>query len=209
MSYCRVATSTYLFMVSSVFIAACGDDVANPQNENEQEVITTVTLSFTPTNGGTAIEASFDDPDGEGGAAPTTDAITLTAGSTYTVTLQFLNKLEDPPEDITEEIEEENDQHQIFFTGGAVDSPATTNSNAILEQSYTDMDAYGLPVGLTNTIVARSVGTATLTVTLRHLPPIDGNRVKVASLASEVASGGIGSIAGETDATVDFDVTVQ
>ena len=35
--------------------------------------------------------------------------------------MRFLNELEDPAEDITEEVEDESDQHQVFFTGTAAE----------------------------------------------------------------------------------------
>lgn len=189
-------------------LVACGSDVTDPDGGNEEEQITTVTLTFTPDTGPT-VEAKWNDPDGEGGAAPTADDITLTVGSTYTVTLRFLNELETPAENITAEIEEEDDEHQVFFTGSVVEGPAATNAGASLLHSYGDMDAGGLAVGLTNTVVARSAGNGTLTVTLRHLPEMSGAPQKVASLASDVASGGIDSIAGDSDVSVNFAVTVQ
>lgn len=198
----------FIFVASAAALAACGDDVTNPDNTNEQEVITTVTLTFVPDGGGATVVASFDDPDGEGGAAPTIDDITLTAGSTYAVSVQFLDKLKTPAEDITAEIEAEDDEHQLFFTGDAVDGPATSNPGAILQHSYADMDGSGFPIGLSNTIVARAAGTGKLTVTLRHLPEV-GSPVKVAGLAEAVAAGGLAALPGDTDASVEFDVTVQ
>jgi hypothetical protein len=195
----------------TVFLAtACGGDVDDPHDHNEQEVITKVTLTFTPSGGGSAIEASFNDADGPGGAAPTVDDITLSAGTTYTVRITFTNGLEDPAEDITAEVEEESDEHQVFFTGSAVEGPASTNTGAPLLHAYTDQDANGNPVGLENTIEARSAGAGTMTVTLRHLPPLaDDQPQKTAGLAAAAAAQGISGLPGDTDASVDFAVTVQ
>ena len=146
-------------------LAACddGDLVSNPD-----EVITTVTLTFMPVGGGTSVVASFDDPDGDGGNAPTIDPITLPAGS-YVLGLEFLNALEDPPEDITQEVADEAHQHQVFLTGTAVDGPAAANPGAPLMHGYTDSDVNGFPIGLANAITA-AAGTGQLTVTLEHLP---------------------------------------
>jgi hypothetical protein len=184
-------------------IAACGDDGTIPDNN---EVITTVALGFTPT-GGAATVFEFDDADGPGGAAPMIDPIAIAPG-TSTLTIRFLNRLEDPPEEITDEVDDESDQHQLFFTGTAVNGPATNNPGAPLTQTYADTDSNGLPVGLDNTITA-TAGTGTLTVTLRHLPPINGTAVKVPDLAAQVKAGGVESIGGSTDASVTFTVTVQ
>jgi len=179
----------------ALVLAACGEpgDSANPE-----ELITTVTLAFTPAGGGAAIVAEFDDPDGDGGEPPTIDPIDLPAGD-YELAVGFENRLEDPPEIITDEVSDEADEHQVFFTGTAVDGP--------LIHAYDDEDADGLPIGLVSTITAVA-GTGVLTVTLRHLPPVNDVTVKVAGLAEDVAADGITSIGGETDASVDFDVTV-
>jgi hypothetical protein len=170
------------------------------------EVITTVALSFAPMGGGATVTAEFDDPDGDGGAAPTVDPITLPEGLTYTLTVSFQNRLEDPAEEITDEVRDEAEDHQVFFTGDAVDGPAADNPLAPLVHTYADSDGNGLPIGLTSTIVTAS-GTGELTVTLRHLPPIDDMAVKVADLASQVRDGGLESIGGESDVHVTFTVT--
>src|SRR5262245_44181440 len=104
------------------FVVACGEESAN--NGNEAEVITTVGLTFMPQAGGSPITAEFDDPDGDGGDPPVVDPVNLAAG-TYLLSVTFENRLEDPPEDITEEVMDESEEHQIFFTGTAVDGPAS------------------------------------------------------------------------------------
>ncbi|MDX2092201.1 MAG: hypothetical protein SFX73_30325 [Kofleriaceae bacterium] len=186
-------------------VAACGDD--GHDHDNEEEVITTVALNFAPSGGGAAITAEFDDPDGDGGQAGTADPISLAAG-TYTLTVRFENRLEDPPEDITAEIEDESDQHLILYTGSAVNGPASNQPSAPLTQSYADMDANGIPIGLENQIVA-AAGTGTLTVTLRHMPEVNGTAVKTATVLDTAKASGIGAIGGSTDVMVNFMVSVQ
>jgi hypothetical protein len=190
--------------VSMLFatVAACGDDGGSA---NENEVITTVILNFAPASGNPVI-ATFNDADGDGGQAPTIDPVNLTAG-TYTLTVQFQNRLETPPEEITEEVEDEQDDHLLLFTGSAVVGPATTNASGPLMQSYGDMDGNGLPVGLTSNIVA-SAGTGQLTVTLRHMPP-EEPPAKSSDTLMQVKTGGVNSIGGSTDVSVNFAVTVQ
>lgn len=184
---------------------ACSDDGGGSQNA--EEVITTVTLTFTPTGGGAAITASVDDPDGDGGNPPVADPIALVAGTSYATRVQFLNRLEEPAEDITEEVADESDAHQVFFTGTAVNGPASNTSGAALTHDYADSDANGLPIGLANTFNAEA-GTGTLTVTLRHLPPVNGEPVKTADLAESVRSGGLSALPGDSDASVSFSVSV-
>jgi hypothetical protein len=192
-----------MILVGMLMVAACGDDGGGG---NENEVITTVTLTFTPA-GGAPVIASFRDPDGDGGMAPTIDPVNLTNATTYTLTVKFLNELETPAEDITVEVMDESDVHQLFFTGTAVKGPATSNTTGPLTHSYGDMDANGFPIGLTNTIAA-ATGTGMLTVTLRHMPPVSGNPVKTGTLADTVKTSGIPALPGDTDASVTFMATV-
>jgi len=201
-----IRLASYCLVSSTLLFAACSDD-EDGGAVNENEVITTVSLTFAPAGGGSSITAAFDDPDGDGGAAPTVDPIALTAGTTYAVTVRFLNKLETPPGEITDEVRDESDQHQVFFTGTAVNGPATNAPTAPLTHSYADTDAADLPIGLSNTIVA-AAGTGSLIVTLRHMPPVNGTAAKVAGLAGRVKTGGIEALPGDTDAQVTFAVTV-
>jgi hypothetical protein len=185
--------------------AGCGDDDDGGGNENE--VITTVSLVFTPVAGGAPITVEFDDPDGDGGDPPTIDPVALAPGM-YTVAVGFENRLENPPEIITEEVADESDVHQIFFTGTAVNGPASDQADAPLTHAYADTDANGLPIGLADSITA-ALGTGELTVTLRHMPPVNDVAVKSADVAAQVKAGGFAAIGGSTDAQVTFPVTVE
>ncbi|HUH01176.1 MAG TPA: hypothetical protein VML75_04225 [Kofleriaceae bacterium] len=195
-----------LILGASLSMTAACDDHGH-DHDHPQELITTVALTFAPVGGGTAIVAEFDDPDGDGGDPPTVDPIALTAGA-YTLTVAFENRLEDPPEDITLEIADEADEHQVFFTGTAVDGPASDQPAAPLMHAYDDTDANGLPIGLANTINA-SAGNGDLVVTLRHLPTLNDMAQKTADLAGQVEADGFGAIGGDNDAQVTFTVTVQ
>lgn len=185
-------------------LVACGHDAGHLHGE--QELITTAVLTFTPP-AGPPVVAAFDDPDGDGGAAPTVDVIELAAGTTYALAVAFENRLESPPEDITQEVRDEAADHQVFFTGSAVDGPAAGNPGAPLAHRYADVDPGGLPLGLDNEIVA-SAGAGQLVLTLRHLPPINGTPVKTSTTSDEVKAGGLSSIAGDTDVSARFDVRV-
>lgn len=180
----------------AVSLVACGDP--GGQNGNIEEVITTVTLSFAPT-AGSPIIAVWHDADGDGGDAPTIDPINLVAGTSYTLTVTYENRLETPPEDITQEVRDEGQEHQLFFIGSAID--------AALTHTYADMDSNGLPIGLTSTIAA-STGAGELTVILRHMPPVSGQPVKTANAAITVKTSGITAIGGSTDSEATFAVTV-
>jgi hypothetical protein len=196
----------------TTLLAACadveGDDDHGNDHDHDHGVVTTVTLTATPAGGGAPVVASWADPEGDG--SPVIEPLVLTQGTDYELSITFLNELEDPTEDVTVEVREEGTSHQVFVTGDAVEGPATgDNPDAIVAHDPTDVDDNGLPLGLEGTLDAIAAGDGTLTVTLRHLPPQGGSPTKTADLAERVAEGGFASIPGETDASVDFDLTVE
>lgn len=217
------AFMTVVALSYAVFASACvdgsgeeddhGDD--DGHEHGETEVISQVELTFTPASGGDAVTALFDDPDGEGGMSGSSDTITLTAGETYDLSIRFINALEDPAENITEEIEEEAEDHQVFIYGDGVMGPASTSAGALVTHAYADAESdYGanaegddLPVGLLSEIVADTAGTSELKVMLRHLPEQNGEVQKTSGLADEFASGA--SLPGEADTDVSFELVVQ
>ena len=91
-------------LLSLVIFTACEDDDVVPEEEEEMEVITDVTLVFT-SDAGAVVTASAQDPDGEGvQELVVLDEIQLQAGTNYTLTFDIMNNLETPGEDIGEEI---------------------------------------------------------------------------------------------------------
>jgi len=189
--------------------ASCDDDPV--PGGNEEETITTVTITLTPEGGGGEIVVTWDDPDGEDAlpATVTPDPLVLQSGVTYSALVAFENGLETPAEDITEEVLDESDEHQLFFTGTAVDGPANNNPGAPLLHAYQDMDVNGLPVGVASSLATGAPGAGELTVTLRHLPAVNEIPVKTADLAGEAAADGLATLPGDTDVVADFNVVVQ
>lgn len=178
-----------LLVIPVLFSTSCSNDDDNTA-VNEEEVITTVTTTLE--GGGETITLTSRDLDGDGPNAPiVTVSGNLVAGTTYTGTTTFLNELVSPAEDITEEVEEEGADHQVFYQ----------LPSSIGTVTYADLDDNGNPIGLNFTLVAGTSGsTGNLTVTLRHLP----NKT-----ATGVANGDITNAGGSTDATVTFSVTVN
>ncbi|MEM1034174.1 MAG: hypothetical protein AAF928_15725 [Myxococcota bacterium] len=202
-----------LALTCTTGLVGCGDDdddmdVEMPDEENEEEVITTVGLTFTP-SAGSAVTAEWRDADGDGGMDPTVEDISLTAGETYTLTITLTNELEDPAEDITEEIEEEDDEHQFFFGGTLIESPTETEMDAIATFAYADMDGGGLPIGLSSTVTANVAGSTSLQVVLRHLPPVNDQAIKVADLDATFVASGASGLPGDSDVDVSFTLNVQ
>ena len=175
-----------LVMAISIFTACEKDDPVVP---NEEELITTLTYTLSAT-GADPVVLSFTDLDGDGGNAPTINGGTLAANTTYTGSIDLLNETETPAESITEEIEEEQEEHQFFYAASGLD----------LTIAYTDADANNQPVGLTTTITTGDAGSGNLTVTLRHEPNKDG---------AGVAAGQIENAGGETDIEVTFPITIR
>lgn len=217
---------TRLTPVFLLFTSACGDveapegchyhgDHLHCEDENHG-LATTVRLLFTPDGGGEPLAFEWTDPENDG--EPIIDDIVLPDDSDtedhvargYTLDVEIWNALEDPVEDVTPDIAEQANMHQVFFTGSAVQGPATgDNPDAIIAQAYADEDANGLPLGLSNTVTTLAWGSGELTVTLRHMPTENGELVKTPDLAADVAEGGFSAIGGSNDIEVKFNIEVE
>lgn len=172
-----------LLMASTVLLTTgCEKDKDN-EPDNEQELITTVTLTFTPTTGST-ITATAKDLDGDGGNAPTIQPVNLKANTDYTLTVEFADESKSPTEDITEEVQEESNEHLVCLVGsGAMPNPAIQ-----------DKDDAGKDLGLSSKFKTGAAGTGTLKITLKHEP--DKNSANACST-------------GETDVEQTFNVTIS
>ncbi len=185
----KIQTILAAFFVATILIiSSCKKE--DPVIPNEEEVITTLKYTLTPDSGGTPIVLSFQDLDGEGGNAPIITGGTLDTNATYTGSMELLNEQENPVDNLTAEINEENKDHQFFFQ----------STIPGLSVDYNDSDANGHPVGLETTLTTTDAGTGTLKITLRHQPD---------KFASGVPDGDITNAGGETDIEVIFDVNVQ
>jgi len=202
---------TRIHQLAPVFVlalSACADVEEHDHHHHDHEVMTTVVLTFTSQADDSELEFIWADPENDGD--PVVDDIVLKDAGAYDLSLSFLNEMEDPYEDITPELLDESDEHQVFFTGTGVQGPATgTNADAVVEHVYADEDDNGFVVGFDNTITALAAGTGEFTVTLRHLPLEDGNTVKSADMADTVAESGFGAIGGANDVQVTFPITVE
>lgn len=167
----------------SVVIISCSKDDDSPEPINEEEVITTMTVVLNPGN----ITLKSQDLDGDGPNPPSvTVSGNLSANTTYNGSIEFLNELESPAEDITEEVEEEDDEHQVIFVSSGVS----------LSVSGLNTDGDGNPLGTQFSLSTADAGSGTLRIVLRHEPtkPNDGT---------------LAGAGGETDIDVSFNVTVE
>lgn len=173
--------------LTSIALASCSDDDNGPINE--EEVITTVITTLT--NGTNTITLTSRDLDGDGPNAPVVTASgILEANTIYNGTIDFLNETVTPAESITVEIDEEAEEHQIFYQ----------TPSSIGTFGYTDFDSNGKPVGLNFTFTTGNAGSGNVIVTLRHLPN---------KSATGVASGDITNAGGATDALVTYPIVIQ
>tara|TARA_R110000764_G_scaffold138996_1_gene227004 strand:+ start:3131 stop:3703 length:573 start_codon:yes stop_codon:yes gene_type:complete len=165
-------------------LTSCSSDDDTPEIVNEEEIITTMTVTLTSADGTATFQSQ--DLDGDGPNAPIITADNLTANTTYVGSIELLNETETPAEDITEEVAEESDEHQFFFS----------LTGSLAEVAYTDEDADGNPIGLEFELTTGDAGSGTITITLRHEPtkPNDGNLTEAG---------------GETDIAQTFTVVVE
>jgi hypothetical protein len=193
----------YLFLsalfVSSLSLMSC-EDTETPEAENEEEVITDVTLTFTPEGGGAAVVGFAEDADGSGpGGLEVANTIALAANTTYTLELDLYNSIED--ESISEEVAEEDDEHMFFFgfTEGLFTDPAGDGNVGVDARgddlNYLDSDENNQPTGLLTEWTTAESGNGTFRVILKHQPDI-----KSATSTSND---------GESDVDITWDITVN
>ncbi len=186
---------------SLLFLSGCKKD--DPKPENIPEAITKATLTFTPA-GGAAVIVTATDPDGDGPLPRTLSGpVNLVKNVSYTLKITLINELAkptDPEYDITEEVEEEADEHMFFFawTNNTFSNP-TGNGNVDNRSdavNYVDKDSKGLPLGLeTSWTTIITSGNGTFRVILKHQPDL-----KSATTTSND---------GESDLDVTFNLTVN
>ena len=192
--------ASVLAMITLGIISGCDSD--DPTKEDVPELITKATLTFTPTSG-TTVTATATDPDGDGVKDLEVDGpINLAANKDYTLTIQLVNGLaavSDPAYNITEEVEEESDEHMFFFawTNNAFSDPAGNGNldNRSDAVNYLDEDSNGFPLGLETGWTTAGASSGNFRVILKHQPELK-------SATSDVN-------AGETDLDISFTLNVQ
>ena len=137
----------------------------NREEDNENELITTITLSTTESGSTDTLDYVWEDVDGPGGADPEIDTIVFEHGKNYDISLSLFDKTKIPFENTTTEIEEESNVHRFYFqpdggTGITISDP--------------DKDINGLTLGLVNKLNTTQPATGHISITLRHYP--DGGK---------------------------------
>ena len=177
--------STTIFATALIFSCSSDDD-STPEPVLEEEVITTMTITLTA-DGQADVILQTQDLDGDGPDLPVvTVSGNLSSNTNYSGSITLLNETEDPAENITEEIEEEDLAHQFFYSVG---------SGLDAQTDYNDADSEGNPLGLDFVLSTYSASSGSITFTLRHEP----NKPNM----------GLEDAGGETDIEATFNVSIQ
>ena len=174
------------YALLSIAMIGCSDDDSAPEVINDEELITTVILTLTPDSGDQVVLTTVD-LDGDGPDEPVTTVVgNFSENTIYDGTVAFLDESGEEVEDITQEVIEEADEHQVFYT---------ISEGLNIQTTYEDQDTQGNHLGVQITLSTGAASEGSLTVTLRHEPvkPNDG----------------LESAGGETDITTSFDVTIE
>lgn len=199
----NIKLASTLLISISFFMASCEKD--DPVPEIDQEVITDVTLTFTEVDEsnqavGTSIVAVASDDQGItlGNSLEIDIISSLETGKRYQLDISLFNSI--AGEDVTEEIDEDDTEHQFYFLGSAL-----VGDEAFLSYVYDDADSNGNPVGLKGFVTvdeSPTVNTGSFRVVLRH----DLN--KDYEGADNPNFGNFDQAGGETDLDVTFQVTL-
>jgi len=175
--------SIYLiFTFLTIFSFSCEKDTSE-YPEDELELITTVSLTFTPATG-SAKSFKWTDKDGTGGLAPVIESIVLAANTSYTISAEFFDESKSPAYNVTEDIQEDGYEHLVCYTSSG-SAPAV---------QITDLDKKKDPLGLAGTAKTATAGNGSLKIILKHIP--DKKSTTPCST-------------GETDIEVTFPVTIN
>ena len=177
----------WFVLAVSFLVSACNKDEQNVAPTDDNEAITTATLSLTNTaNAQDVVTATIENlsttPDF------TKATLNLKADATYSGVVQLYDKTQTPTLDATLEIREKANEHLFIYTPSVA---------SLLTVTITDKDTNPspgpYPVGLTFTLKAGPAAMGKLKVQLRHQP-----NAKNGTAAP-----------GTDDLNVDFPVTIQ
>lgn len=180
------------FAAAMLFTACKPDDnIVTPEPE-QQEVITTLSLHVTNNSGfdktfSYKVDNGFN---GTGATTPVIDDIELSANTTYSVEAMLYNESENPKEDVTVEVKEENTEHLFLYQS----TPATGAGSISFANG--SLDNNGAPFNQMIDFTTGNTGNGSLVVTLKHQP-------NDKSASTPDAAGG------ETDAQATFPVIIQ
>ena len=190
-----ITTAALLAMLGTTFTACKKDKKEDPAPQqpappaNQPELITTMKVTLHDTTTHTNTTYVFSDLDGPGGNPATfgnsgaDSIINITANHVYEATILLLDQTKTPVDTISNEVEEEGAEHQVFYQV----------SNNLGTVTYNDTDVNDKPIGLLFTLTTTGTGTGNFSVILRH---------ELNKNAAGVSAGNIANAGGSTDVEV-------
>lgn len=154
----------FTLIILLLTFSACKKDEGSPENPtapaNENEIITTVKLVLTDSNGAQTT-ATWKDLDGIGPDQPVVTNLNLKPNQQYSGKVLLLDETKIPADTISNEVAEEAEAHQFFYTlsGSAANQTIITRS---------DVDVNQLPLGLTFSLHTSDTANGNLKVVLKH-----------------------------------------
>lgn len=144
-----IAKTTILFLSTFILFSACKKD--DPIYEDENELIQLVKIEFTDSS----TQETYTWKDGK------SDTIQLTRNQEYAVLVSFYNLDKNQNEiNITDEIIEDSDAHQVFYT---------SEPSSSLSVTYEDKDDRDFPIGIqTSMTTSNSAQEGKLRIVLKH-----------------------------------------
>lgn len=180
-----------VFAFATLFTACKKDKVEHP-DAHEHELITTVKLVVTNSDGfnqtfSYKVEHGFETPTP---GQITKDALVLAPNTTYDVEINLLDEHEEPGENVTAEVISESEHHLFLYES----DPASGAGSIAFSGGSLDTD--GKPFNQKIKFTTGDAGTGKLTAILKHVP--------TDKTATTSAAAG-----GETDMEAVFDVQIK
>ncbi len=186
--------STVLFLSFITLLSiGCGKEDA-PTVDVRDEIITNLSLTFTPTDGSSVIIFAFEDLGNTSGLPPTQSSEPLAANTTYEIKAEFLTRANNATKILTGKIRDAGDAYQVFMS--------LSPDNVFQTFEYTDMDANAQPIGLTSeATTSERFTTGSLRITLIENPD--------KSLGYTIGDGVPSGVGGSVELDVTFDMIIQ
>ena len=165
-----IRNALLLLLPVALLTTACTKNEQNPAPTNDNEAITTATLTLTSQT--TPVQTAIATVESLNTNADFSKAtLNLKANTTYTGAATLLDKTKTPTLDVSAGVKTEANEHLFVYTF----TPAT-GSPASMTVTITDKDTNPAPgpypVGLATQIKTGAAGTGSLNVVLRHQPNV-------------------------------------
>ena len=151
-------------------LTACSSGEPDDDGAGEEELITRVEITLENDDDlGDSVTITVSDPDGDGtGLTFSPASVTLRPGAIYNGTIDLRDTVND--EDITEEIEEEAEEHLFRYSFSPASAGTIVATDAESDYTTADENSGDFAVGLTfqATVSASASGAGTLDVLLYH-----------------------------------------